>query len=169
MKQCTRCLATKLFTDFYKQTQNSKDGYQAHCKVCDNARVAARKAKDPERAKRTQAVSDRNKYAKNKATIRLRNKTWKVANPDKLQAADAKRRAARLQRTPAWLTEDELWMMEQAYELAALRAQAFGFEWHVDHVVPLQGKLASGLHVPHNLQVIPAAVNLSKSNKFVAV
>jgi hypothetical protein len=166
MKQCTKCLSFAPFTRFYKQTKNSKDGYQSHCKDCDNKRVAVRKARQPEKTKETQAISDRNKYAKRKEAILVRNKCWKVANPDKLQAIDARRRAARLHRTPAWLTEDDHWMMEQAYDIAQKRTKLFGFSWHVDHVIPLQGKLVSGLHVPHNMQVIPARDNCSKANSF---
>lgn len=78
---------------------------------------------------------------------------------------DAKRRCAELKRTPVWLTETDRWMIEQAYELSALRTKLFGFSWHVDHVIPLQGKYVSGLHVPTNLQVIPATENLRKANK----
>lgn len=83
------------------------------------------------------------------------------------RANDAKRHAAKMHRTPAWLTADDLWMIEQAYELAALRTKLFGFSWHVDHVLPLQGRKVSGLHVPNNLQVIPWSDNVSKSNKFL--
>lgn len=167
MKQCTRCSVFKPFSRFYKQAVNSKDGFQAHCKDCDNARVALRKKKNPEQTKVTQAVSDRNKYTKRAATILARNKAWKVANPERVQAADARRRAARLQRTPAWLTEDDLWMIEQAHDIAQKRTKMLGFSWHVDHVVPLQGKLVSGLHVPHNMQVIPAMDNCRKANHFI--
>lgn len=82
------------------------------------------------------------------------------------RANDAKRRIAKMQRTPAWLTEDDFWLIEQAYELAALRTKLFGFSWHVDHILPLQGKLVSGLHVPENLQVIPGVLNVAKANKY---
>ena len=166
MKQCTKCLSFLPFARFYKQAKNSKDGYQSHCKDCDNKRVAARKAKHPCKTKETQAVSDRNKYAKQKANILARNKLWKVANPDKMQAIDARRRAAKLNRTPVWLTEDDFWMMEQAYDMAQKRTRIFGFSWHVDHIIPLQGKLVSGLHVPHNIRVVPAKENLRKGNRF---
>lgn len=85
----------------------------------------------------------------------------------KLNAHTVSRRLAKLQRTPSWLTADDNWMLEQAYELAALRTKLFGFAWHVDHIVPLQGKLVSGLHTPLNIQVIPGADNVRKGNRFV--
>lgn len=97
--------------------------------------------------------------------IKASKKLYKQRNAPKVLASTIKRRASKLQRTPAWLTQEDLWMIEQAYEIAKVRTKLFGFAWHVDHVIPLQGKEVSGLHVPNNLQVIPWRDNVVKANK----
>jgi hypothetical protein len=53
----------------------------------------------------------------------------------------------------------------EAHELRKLRNQITGFEWHVDHVLPLAGKDVCGLHVWSNLRVIPKIENLRKGAK----
>jgi hypothetical protein len=93
------------------------------------------------------------------------NRKWKEKNPHKQLAYNGKRRAAKLLRTPNWLTADDLFIIEEVYHLAKLRTELTGIPHHVDHILPLQGKIVSGLHVPANLQVIPAKINLQKSNK----
>lgn len=94
------------------------------------------------------------------------NRDWNIRNKPKKAALEAKRRAAILQRTPNWLTDDDLWLIEEAYDLAALRTKMFKFSWHVDHIIPLQGRNVSGLHVPENLQVIPGSDNVKKHNSY---
>jgi len=107
----------------------------------------------------------RTAYAQTDA-YKAQKKVYAQNNRAKLTAKTRKYQTAKLRRTPAWLTTDDLWVLEHAYELAAARTNLFGFAWHVDHKIPLQGKLVSGLHVPTNVQVIPATDNQRKYNRF---
>lgn len=52
------------------------------------------------------------------------------------------------------------------YALALHLSETTEHEWQVDHIIPLQGKNVSGLHVPENLQVIERSINSKKRNKY---
>ena len=103
---------------------------------------------------------------KRRLIYRASNKAWAEANKDKLNAKHAKRRAAKLNRTPSWLTKEDLGKIESIYKEAQKLREETGEEWHVDHIIPLQGENISGLHVPDNLQVIRAKENTSKQNRY---
>ncbi len=98
----------------------------------------------------------------------LLSSKWRKQNRHIVNALHSKWKTQLLQRMPTWLTEDDWWMIEQIYHLAQLRTAATSVEWHVDHIIPLRGKTVSGLHVPANLQVIPAKLNLKKGNRYAA-
>lgn len=66
---------------------------------------------------------------------------------------------------PSWLDENQLKEIEHYYWLARDLKSVSGQVYHVDHIIPLRGKNVCGLHVPWNLQVLPADLNIKKSNK----
>jgi len=106
-------------------------------------------------------------YSNNIDAYRARKKRWRATNPEKHCAGEAKRRAQKLFATPTWLTVEHHAEIVLCYEEAFALKLYTGQDYHVDHIVPLQGKNVCGLHVPWNLQVILARDNLSKGNKHV--
>ena len=106
------------------------------------------------------------KNALNKDRKREWQRQYLKANPGHSAAYVAKRHAAKLQRTPAWLTKFDLLKIKCMYQVAAMRNRESGYAWHVDHIIPLQGVFVSGLHVPDNLRVIPAVDNMRKNNHY---
>ena len=166
MKTCSKCLETKSKTEFYKQVKNSRDGFQSHCKKCDNLRTKAWKLAHPESVKAYVVRSEANR-AHNEARKAYRAKARKLPhNKVSRNAAYAKRRAAKLNRTPKWLTEHDLTVMKAFYAVAQMLTRVNGEPWHVDHDIPLQANLASGLHVPSNLRLMRGIENETKRNQY---
>ena len=79
---------------------------------------------------------------------------------------NSKRRAAKLSATPTWLKQADLDEIYKIYLLCSCYNIVSEEEYHVDHIVPLQGANVCGLHVPNNLQIIKAVDNIKKSNSF---
>ena len=139
----------------------SREWYLKNKELTKN-RSAAWISNNPERRKEI-CATNREKHSEERNSY---SREWFSKNQHKRAAYQRKRDAALKNRVPSWLSEDELWMVEEAYHLAQVRSKLTGFQWHVDHIVPLQGKIVSGLHVPWNLQVIPWFENCRKNAKF---
>lgn len=69
-------------------------------------------------------------------------------------------------RTPKWLSKEQIKEIASFYVMAKELEKVFTWKQCVDHIVPLQGKTVSGLHVPWNLQILSASMNIEKGNKF---
>lgn len=78
-------------------------------------------------------------------------------------ATSAHRRSAKLQRTAAWADKEA---MKAIYARARQLTTETGIVHHVDHDIPLLGKLVSGLHVETNLRIITGSENCRKNNRF---
>jgi len=157
------------------ERQVCNSGCLACCKLRVKAKNASWRARNPDKVKkhkhdtymrhRERLLENCKQYRIDKAEQRKAYfKRYKKENNGKVNATNKRRDLAKKQRTPAWLTSEDIWMMREIYELAALRSKLTGFKWHVDHIVPLQGETVSGLHVPTNLQVLPYRDNILKRN-----
>lgn len=175
MKTCTICKETLSDTDFYPE-KRTKNGLMARCKKCESIRSKEKTL----RRKDLQYTKAKEWRDNNKDVMYNLSLTWRKQNPKKTAAyfVDyrnrnrglvnerwARREALKRSATPSWLTEDDIWMMAEIYDLSSLRTDTTGIAWNVDHIIPLQGKTVSGLHVPWNLRIITARENRAKSNR----
>ncbi len=81
-------------------------------------------------------------------------------------ARNAKYKADKNQRTPKWLSNAQKQQIIQFYQDAAYLTNYTKIQMEVDHIIPLRGKVVSGLHVPWNLQLLTKQENTTKRNKF---
>ena len=129
-----------------------KEYFQAYYKANKEKIIPKRKAyrdNNKEKLKVGKKASRKTYYLKNKASFILNT--------------DIRRNRIKQHQTPSWADLTEI---NTIYKQATRRSLIEGIKYHVDHIIPLNGDLVSGLHVQYNLQVIPASLNLSKSNQF---
>ena len=177
-KVCTGCENRKPLSEFYGDSR-AKDGKQSRCKVCHNAKQKSEEG-NAKRRENYDPESRKLSYEKHKDRARAKNREYYQKTKDQklaygkvhYQQNKAKyaeytrtRQARLLQRTPSWLSEEDRNKIKYFYWLAKDLSAVSGESYHVDHIVPLQGKNVCGLHVPWNLQILPADINLSKGNK----
>lgn len=99
--------------------------------------------------------------------IKIKKKTiWKKENPANQRARSRKYSIKKFNAVPVWFTEEDQQEIAAIYAEAARLTYLTGVIHHVDHILPLQGRTVSGLHIPNNLQILTAMENRSKSNKF---
>lgn len=192
MKECKKCNIEKPEDSFRKAKDRRGIMVFRHtCRECERAasieyekenkdkRLAEKRAfylNNSEKEKQRKIVA----YWKNPEKEKARAAKWRDKNREYLREKDRKnakerpayfsfktqkRHTAKLQRTPPWLSAKQWQDIKTEYELASWCSKVQGQKYHVDHIVPLQGKQVCGLHVPWNLQVIPATDNMKKSNK----
>jgi hypothetical protein len=103
---------------------------------------------------------------KNPEAAKERKRKWRVANPGITNFWTAMRRARIRNATPPWADAAKI---QAVYETAAKLSEITGIPHEVDHIVPLKGKMVSGLHVHYNLQILPRRDNRVKGNKHQTV
>jgi outer membrane usher protein FimD/PapC len=170
MKICKSCQEHLNVLEFY--FNKSKNRYFSECKKCNIKRSSSwnkkheikyklnckkHKEDNPELYKQYK----RKDYIKNNDSYKSYGLKYRASQHGKSLrlSLNRKRELDKIQRCPKWLSQEHL---DQIKEFYKNRPEGF----HVDHIIPLRGKIVSGLHVPWNLQYLPAAENLTKRNKF---
>lgn len=140
---------------YYADREKKKEAaraYHAKHRATILARVAAWK-----RANKGKVNELNTKWRNsNRGKMKQFRHNWNVRNPHRLAAIKARRIFVEQQATPRWVDQSAL---EMIYTNCPDGHQ-------VDHIVPLCGKNVTGLHVPWNLQYLPALENARKGRAF---
>lgn len=90
---------------------------------------------------------------------------YRKKNKSKLRANKARYKYKKKKATPKWLTKRQWKEIDMFYIKATEMTTTYKVEYEVDHIIPIQGKNVSGLHVPWNLQILTREQNRDKTNK----
>jgi hypothetical protein len=155
--------STKAYAAMRRATPEAKAAKAALQRAPKAKATAAAYYARPERKaakaalQKTPAARARMKIYNTAPAVKARNQTPKYKAMRR--ACVMRRTLAKAQRVPAWA------------DLKAIRAfiAACPVGETIDHILPLRGKLISGLHVLNNLQYLTRSQNSVKRNKFEIV
>jgi hypothetical protein len=171
-KVCSICKEEKGILEFHK-LKSGKYGRESRCKECSKADKKAYYQKNKEVIiKKNLEYQKTNPDIVNRSSKKWRDnnkekqayltKEWSKQNRGSINNNCAKRRSLKLKATPDW---SECEKIKKVYIGARKLEELTGLKYHVDHIVPLQGKDVCGLHVWENLQVLEASLNIKKGNR----
>lgn len=173
-KVCKGCKESKLLVLFPREKRN-KDGRGGKCYDCmnlyyrqrydKNDAVRSQRAAYREANREKQREYNKEYYQANKEGLIASVSEWQALNKAKVTGYKKKNKVSRKKGHIALSKADEQKILD-FYWLAKDLQAVTGEVYHVDHIVPLCGKTICGLHVPWNLQVLPADVNIRKSNHY---
>lgn len=180
---CRKCGEIKPFEQFPRM----QGGYRPRCKPCHaddvrdwsiinrekiDARLAYIREQNRLKPKRTPQTREE-KLAKKRAYnviwsernkdrfVQMR-KDWLSRNKHVEMERVRRRQAAQRKATPKWASIQK---MREFYRAALEKSQETGVKWSVDHIVPLISDVVCGLHVEHNMQILPFSDNVRKGNR----
>ena len=158
VKSCWDCQADSFIEDFRLIKSGNRSDQCIKCFKISKKRYAKSRKEIENTQKKEWAT-------KNPLKVIEARQKWKENNPGKVLTSKINRKERIRLATPAWLDEVQKKVIEAIYEMAELRTLMFGTPYHVDHIIPLRGKNVCGLHVPWNLETVPAKENLQNGNK----
>jgi hypothetical protein len=162
IKACSVCWTFKPFSEFYSHKE-TRDKLTNRCKACDRAANRRWCASNEERRN-----LQRKKWKQNNKDKQCKySKKWKDKNKSRDRAYTRAYAARKSQACPPWANTKEMYLRIAAhYEHAAWLSSVAGFEFHVDHIIPIHSDFVCGLHVPWNLQVLEACDNTAKGSRW---
>ena len=173
---CSKCEQAKWVYEFGLRYRNGNYSYKSICNSCNSRDTVLRNKRrmqaDPEFKQKqidrlTQwGIKNKEKRLAIDATRRRNKYASSVEYKARVINTVAQRRARKLNATPSWLSEEDKKQIERIYKVCSKVSEKTNRPHDVDHIVPLQGENVCGLHVPWNLQILPASMNRSKNNAY---
>ena len=157
--------ADKLYQQMYhiqnseRRSKKNKEWRNANAKYYKKSRESYLSREDVKIIARARA---RQWAASNPERFRQTQLEHRINNAELYRSRSAKRRARKREAMPSWLTPDHISQINAVYAEARRLEKETGITHHVDHIVPLAGKIVCGLHVPWNLRAIPGTENLRR-------
>ncbi len=158
-KSCIKCKKVKPIEAFHKH-KGMSDGRLNKCGVCVKEAVDQWRLDNPG----CRAEEHQRKAKRKGIKTRAQYEADRRANMIGRKASSLKYAHKRNAQTK---TTDELtdFVVEEMRDMAELRKAHSGFEWHIDHTIPINHKKVCGLHHWSNLQLVPASWNVKKGNR----
>ena len=176
IKKCRCCSLEKSISLFVKN-KGFKSGIDTICLECSRDKVKAwrKSGKRDYRLERKRRLSKYGEALLKRESLLAKARREKLPKKEKRLKTKEEQKATKYKseskrklrmRYKNWDQELTDLVLIEAKHLTFLRKEITSLNWHIDHIIPLNGEFVSGLHVWNNIQVITEQENIKKGNKY---